>query len=300
MLEKKKKKNNRIKKDEQINGFVFVLPALLIIGIFNFWPAVRLFLLSFSNYSIMAKKGEFIGISNYLSMFEDKEFINSLKVTIKMAILIVPIQTILALLFAVAINRKKRIYKFFRVVYFIPAITSFVAVAILWKQLLNPSFGLVNSILESLGLPRSQFLSAIPDAFYSTVFVCIWKSWGYFMVIFISGLQDIPSDVKDATRIDGANSFQELIYITIPMLRKTTLLVIVVTTMDAIKLFVPAYTMTAGGPIGTTTTTVYYVWRQAFRLSEIGPASAMSILLFVIIGIIVILQFKIGGEEQYE
>jgi multiple sugar transport system permease protein len=264
------------------------------------WPAIRLFLLSFTNYNVMSKFGNWVGFKNYASMFSDKEYTNSLLVTIKMALIIVPVQTVLALLFAVAVNREGRIFKFFRTGFFIPSITSFVAVAILWKQLLNPSFGLVNSLLKSLGLPTSQFLSSIPDAFYSVIFVCIWKSWGYFMVIFISGLQDISQDIRDATKIDGANSLEELLFITIPMLKRTILLVVVVTTMDAIKLFVPAYTMTAGGPIGTTTTTVYYLWRKAFRLQEIGSASAMSMILFMLIAIIVIIQFRIGSGDNNE
>ncbi len=290
----------KVNRNEQIFGLVFIVPALVIIGIFYVWPAIRLFLLSFTNYNVMSKFGNWVGFKNYASMFSDKEYTNSLLVTIKMALIIVPVQTVLALLFAVAVNREGRIFKFFRTGFFIPSITSFVAVAILWKQLLNPSFGLVNSLLKSLGLPTSQFLSSIPDAFYSVIFVCIWKSWGYFMVIFISGLQDISQDIRDATKIDGANSLEELLFITIPMLKRTILLVVVVTTMDAIKLFVPAYTMTAGGPIGTTTTTVYYLWRKAFRLQEIGSASAMSMILFMLIAIIVIIQFRIGSGDNNE
>lgn len=299
-MKEEKSMRGKVNRNEQIFGLVFIVPALVIIGIFYVWPAIRLFLLSFTNYNVMSKFGNWVGFKNYASMFSDKEYTNSLLVTIKMALIIVPVQTVLALLFAVAVNREGRIFKFFRTGFFIPSITSFVAVAILWKQLLNPSFGLVNSLLKSLGLPTSQFLSSIPDAFYSVIFVCIWKSWGYFMVIFISGLQDISQDIRDATKIDGANSLEELLFITIPMLKRTILLVVVVTTMDAIKLFVPAYTMTAGGPIGTTTTTVYYLWRKAFRLQEIGSASAMSMILFMLIAIIVIIQFRIGSGDNNE
>jgi ABC-type sugar transport system permease subunit len=280
---------------DNLQGYMFILPALLIIGIFFIYPAVQLFGLAYTDYNLMSGRGNFIGLANFKALLGNEDFIGSLVVTFKLALFIVPVQTIIALIMAVFVNQKLATMKIFRTIYFIPAITSFVAVAIMWKQIYNPTFGLANSILGILNLGPFQFLSSKSQALIAVAITCIWKSWGYFMVIFISGLQDIPQEIQEASRIDGANQIERFFYITVPMLKKVTLFVIIITTMDAIKLFIPSFTMTAGGPLGSTDTTVHYIWRQAFRLQQVGPAAAMSTVLFVVIIVITILQFKVDG-----
>ncbi len=293
-------KNQKLNKTaiESLNGYLFILPALLVIGIFFINPAIKLFSLAYTDYNLMSGKGGFIGLENFKSLFTNEDFLNSLSVTLKLAIFIVPIQTLIAMIMAVFVNQKLKGIKIFRTIYFIPAIVSFVAVAITWKQIYNPTFGLANTILGVFNLGPYQFLSSKSQALISVGITCIWKSWGYFMVIFLSGLQDIPGEVNEACKIDGANSIQRFIFITVPMLRKTTLFVVVITTMDAIKLFIPAFTMTSGGPLGSTDTTVHYIWRQAFRLQQVGPAAAMSTVLFVIIVVITIIQLKLEGKND--
>lgn len=279
-------------------GYLFILPAVLIIGIFFVYPAIQLFTIGFTDYNLMSGRGSQVGFSNYANMFRNPDFVNSLGVTFKLALFIVPTQTLIALIMAVLVNQKLRGVSLFRVLFFFPAITSFVAVAIMWKQMYNPTFGLANTLLQWLHLPRMRFLSSKQQALISVGVACIWKSWSYFMVIFISGLKEIPQEIEEAARIDGANSFQQFLFITLPMLKRVTLFVVVITTMDAIKLFIPAFTMTSGGPLGTTDTTVHYVWRQAFRLMQVGPAAAMSTVLFLIIVAITLVQFKIGSKEN--
>ena len=283
---------------ENLSGYLFILPAFIIIGVFFIVPAIQLFSLAYTDYNMMRGNGDFIGFDNFIKVFQDKEFGNSLLVTFKLAIFIVPVQTFIALAMATFVNEKIRGIKVFRTIYFIPAITSFVAVAIMWKQMYNPSFGLVNTLLGAIGLGPYQYLSSPDQAVLAMGITCIWKSWGYFMVIFISGLQEIPGDIYEASRIDGANSLQKFFYITVPMLKKTTVFVLIITTMDAIKLFIPAFTMTSGGPNGATDTAVHHIWRQAFRLEQVGPATAMSTILFVIIVVITILQFKLSGKDD--
>ncbi len=297
-----KAKNYQIKKTiaDNLQGYMFILPALLIIGIFFIYPAVQLFGLAYTDYNLMSGRGNFIGLANFKALLDNEDFIGSLVVTFKLALFIVPVQTIIAMIMAVFVNQKLAAMKIFRTLYFIPAITSFVAVAIMWKQIYNPTFGLANSILGILNLGPFQFLSSKSQALIAVAITCIWKSWGYFMVIFISGLQDIPQEIQEASRIDGANQVERFFYITVPMLRKVTLFVIIITTMDAIKLFIPSFTMTAGGPLGSTDTTVHYIWRQAFRLQQVGPAAAMSTVLFVVIIMITILQFKVDGKLNDE
>lgn len=292
------KARRRLILKENLSGYLFILPAFIIIGIFFIVPAIQLFSLAYTDYNMMRGNGDFIGFDNFIKVFQDKEFGNSLLVTFKLAIFIVPVQTFIALAMATFVNEKIRGIKVFRTIYFIPAITSFVAVAIMWKQMYNPSFGLVNTLLGAIGLGPYQYLSSPDQAVLAMGITCIWKSWGYFMVIFISGLQEIPGDIYEASRIDGANSLQKFFYITVPMLKKTTVFVLIITTMDAIKLFIPAFTMTSGGPNGATDTAVHHIWRQAFRLEQVGPATAMSTILFVIIVVITILQFKLSGKDD--
>lgn len=283
---------------ENAAGYAFILPALCVIGLFFVYPAVRLFGLAFTDYNIMAGAGRYTGIANFKNAFLNPDFLNSLGVTFRLAVFIVPVQTAIALVMAVFVNQRMKGIAFFRTVYFIPAITSFVAVAIMWKQIYNPTFGLANTLLGFLGFAPMRFLSSKVEALLCVGVTCIWKSWGYFMVIFVSGLQEIPGEVREAAKIDGASPIQEFFFVTIPMVKKITLFVMIITTMDAIKLFIPSFTMTAGGPLGTTDTAVHYIWRQAFRLQQVGPAAAMSTVLFVIIVLITVVQFKVGNKDN--
>jgi multiple sugar transport system permease protein len=282
---------------ESIIGYIFILPAALVIGLFVLYPTIRLFSLSFTDSNLLGGKASFIGISSYLNLIQDPDFINAFKVSFTMAIIIIPTQTALALFMAVQVNKKLKGVNIFRTIYFIPAVTSFVAVTIFWKQIYNTDFGLANTILTFFKLPAGQFLSSPDQAMLSVIITCVWKAWGYFMVIFIAGLQGIPGEVKEAAVIDGANSLQEFWYIILPMLKRTILFVAIITTMDAIRLFIPSYTMTAGGPMGKTDTLVYYIWRTAFRLSEIGSAAAMAVVLFIVILVITIVQFKVTDRD---
>lgn len=289
---------NKKKIINNLTGYGFILPALLVIGVFFIYPAFQLIKLSFSNYNMMAGNGDFVGVKNYMGLMQDKEFFNSLWVTLKLAIFIVPVQTFLALIMAVFVNQKLPCVKIFKTIYFIPAITSFVAVAILWKQMYNPTFGLMNSIMKAMGFGPFQYLSSKSQAIISMGITCVWKSWGYFMVIFFSGLQEISGEIKEAAKLDGVNFIQEFFYITLPMVKRTMLFVMIITTMDAIKLFIPPFTMTSGGPINSTNTIVHYIWRQAFRLQQVGPATAMAIVLCLIVIIITAVQFKFGDKED--
>jgi ABC-type sugar transport system permease subunit len=282
---------------ENMSGFLFILPAFIIIGTFFLVPAFRLFHLSFTDYSLLSGKWDWVGLRNFRLAFSDKDFLNSLWVTAKMAFFIVPVQGFIALAMAVLVNQKMRGVNLYRTVYFIPAIISFVAVAVIWKQMYSPTFGLISSIFEWAGLPPMKFLASETQALGSMIVACIWKSWGYYMVIFLSGLQEIPGDIREAARIDGVNPAQEFLYVTLPLIRKVTLFVVVITTMDALKLFIPAFVMTSGGPRGSTNTVVHFIWRNAFRLESVGYAAAMSTILFVAIVLITVIQFKAAGKD---
>jgi ABC-type sugar transport system permease subunit len=289
---------NRIR--ENVAGYLFILPSALVLGIFLLRPALTLFYLGFTDYALIIGRGSFVGLDNYIAMLSDAGFANAILASLKTVLLIVPIQTALALVMAVFVSQKLRGVNGFRTVYFMPAIISFVAVCVMFKQMYSPTFGLANTVLKAFGFPQLKFLADVSQALPSVVFACIWKSWGYFMVIFLSGLQEVPGEIRESAKIDGANPVQEFFLIILPMLRKVTLFVLIITTMDALKLFIPTFVMTSGNPRGTTDVVVHYIWRQAFRLERVGYAAAMSTALFLIIVVVSLLQFRFAGGSQEE
>lgn len=277
-----KKKSNKKAFCENIIGYIFIAPAVIILGIFFIYPAFNLIYISFTDYSMLRGDGSFIGLANYKALLSEQGFINSLIISLKLAFFIIPVQTAIALIMANFVNKHGSYAKIMRTLYFIPAIISFVAVCYTWRQIYSPSFGLANAFLKALGITPLEYLSSKEQALICIAITCIWKSWGYFMFIYLGALQDIPSEIRDAAKIDGANSIQEFLYITIPMVKKISAFILIITSMDAIKLFIPIFTMTGGGPNSSTDTIIHYTWRQAFRLQRIGYAAAMTTIVFLI------------------
>ncbi len=282
---------------ENLNGYLFFLPAAAILATFYLVPALRLFYTGFTKASMMSTSSTFTGFDNFSKMITDGDFHNALLVSLLTVVMIVPLQTLLALVMSVFVNQKLRGVKAFRTMYFVPAIISFVAVCVMFKQMYSVSTGLANTLLGALGMPPLKFLSSTSQALPSLVFACIWKSWGYFMVIFLSGLQDIPMEIRESARIDGANPVQEFLYITVPQLKNVFFFVLIITTMDALKLFIPTHVMTSGNPRGVTDVIVHYIYRTAFRLDDVGYASAMSTVLFIVVVGITLLQFRLAGRR---
>ncbi len=287
-------KEHRIK--FQYIGYLFILPAVLIIGTFYIYPSLNLIPMSFKEYNILqgVGSGMFTGFANYAKIFGDGEFWNALKNSFIFAVVVIPAQTAIALIMAVFVNNKARFVPFFRTVFFIPVLISFVVVSVFWKQIFDPYFGLANSLLAVLGIPPQGFLIDPSQAMASVIFVSIWKSWGWFMIIFLAGLQGIPRQLYESASIDGATKLREFFSITLPMVRRTLLFVLIITTIDAIKIFAPVYIMTGGGPLDRTDTVVHHVWKTAFRFNEMGYASSMAVFLFLIVFIITLVQLRLN------
>jgi ABC-type sugar transport system permease subunit len=213
-------------------------------------------------------------------------------------VMVVIIQTAVGFLASLLITNTGRISAILRTLYFIPVVMSFVVVGYLWRGLFNHDYGLINALLSSMGIRRQGFLSDPRQALVSVTITCIWKSWPYVMMIFLAGLKEIPIELYESARLDGAGKRQQLGLITIPLLRRTTLFVLVITTMDSVvKVFTPVFIMTSGGPRGETDMLVHYTWRMAFRMGDLGYASSITIFIFLFLVIVSLIQMKIGESD---
>lgn len=299
----KRRMRNRVssmKKREWINAYIFILPALLVIACFCLYPAIRLFYMSCNNFGIYegVYSSRFVGLKNFKWIFEDSTFWKTLWNTFYFPLVITPIQTAIALGMALLLNKQKRFKNFFRTVYFIPVVMSYVIVATFWKNMMNTEFGTINQILGTLGIKAIPFLSNKNLSKGSIAAVAIWKSWAWYMVIFMTAIESIPESLYEAASIDGANASQRFRYITLPQLRKTFLFVIIISTMNCIKLFTPIMVMTDGGPADSSRVIVHYIWTTAFMYNDYGSAAAMSVILFAIVLLISIIQFKVIDQKE--
>lgn len=285
---------------ENITGYLFLLPSLVILGLFLLVPAVMSLYYSFTDYYMLTPTlTEFIGIENYKNILSDTEFRQSIMNIFKFVIFIMPIQVGTALGLALLVNRSKRGSLFYKIAYFSPVVMSLVVVSVLWLYLLNPSSGLINEVLQTFGFSAQPFLSSPNQAMYTIIFVSAWQGAGYQMLIFLAGLQNIPSEVYEAATIDGASKWQQFWYMTLPMLKPTSFMILTTTLIDAFKLIIQPMVMTQGGPLNSTLTPVYYIYRTGFTDRQLGFASALTVMYGGLIIVFSILQRKfIGGDSN--
>lgn len=277
--------------------YLFLLPALIFMGIFLFYPIVDVFRLSFTDYN-MITEANFLGAQNYEDLFNDPLFWKTLKNSFIYLIGVVPLLVILPIFIAVLVNRKIKGIKWFRAAYYIPVVTSMVVVGIMWKWLYKGN-GLLNYILMTFGLINDpiKWLTTTKYALYSVMAVTVWKGLGYYMVIYLAGLQSIPEELYEVAQIDGANLWQKHLYITIPLLKPSILLVSILSSIAAMKVFTEVYVMTKGGPINSSKTLVFYIYEKAFENLNLGYAAAMGFILFIAIFILSYINFQVMGQE---
>jgi multiple sugar transport system permease protein len=282
-----------------IVAFIFVLPALINFTVFRYIPIFSALKASFWDYNLLAGYQKMVGFSNYsYALTEDPIFWQSIKVTTLFTLGYVPIQVVVALGLAVFTNQNKPGIGIIRSLIFIPVVISFIVVSIILGLVFNKDFGLLNALLQTLGLSRLEFLTSTRNALPTLIAISIWKDVGYAVMILVPGLKGIPSEYYEAAIVDGANQWQKFWHISLPMLRRQLAFVIVTTTMFAFQIFIPVYSLTHGGPSRTTQVIVYYIYRKAFQFGEMGYASALSIILLLIILTINIFQTRILLHEQ--
>lgn len=286
MAKAEKKKLSGRKRDERVAAYIFVAPAVILLIAFLVVPMIYTVYFSGFKYQIMRPDAmKFIGLENYQKLFSDKNFWLALKNSVYFTVIVVPCQCVLALALALLVSKKFRGVAVFRTMYFAPQLTSMVVISVLWSVLYNanPNTGLINSILVSLGMSPIKFLSDASTAMNSIIFMSAWQGAGYQMMIFLAGLQGIPRDQYEAASVDGATKFKQFLYITIPGLKGTIKYVIMITMIQAMKLFTQPYIMTQGGPKNSTKTLVYYIYTQGFQKGNFGYACSIAAVFFVIV-----------------
>ena len=274
------------KRNERITAYLFIAPAVVLLIAFLVVPMIYTAYFSVFKYQIMRPDNiDFIGIDNYTKLFADKNFWVALKNTVYFTIIVVPAQCALALGLALLVSKKFRGVSVFRTMYFSPQLTSMVVIAVLWSVLYNanPNTGLINSLLVNIGLKPINFLTNEHTAMNAIIFMSAWQGAGYQMMIFLAGLQGIPRDQYEAASVDGATKWNQFRYITLPGLRGTIKYVIMITMIQAMKLFTQPYIMTQGGPKNATKTLVYYIYTQGFQKGNFGYACSIATVFFVIV-----------------
>ncbi len=283
----------------KLEPWLYLAPVVIGVVIVTGGAIVASFLLGFTDWDLIRPPG-WIGLANYREMMGSDLFRTVLGNTLYFTALMVPTSVAGSLALALLINRKIRGITFFRTVFFFPVVTSMIAVAVVWSWLYNPEFGLINYLLrEVLGIEGPAWLSSTSWAMPAIVLMTVWKGVGYNMLIFLAGLQSVPTELHEAAVIDGAGRFRRLISITLPILSPTTFFVLVITMIGSFQLFEQTYALTQGGPANSTLTLSYHIYQNAFQHLRMGYATAMAYVLFGVTFIVTLLQFRMQRRWVY-
>jgi ABC-type sugar transport system permease subunit len=272
----------------------FVAPFLVMLAVFQYWPVFAMVRDSLYDFQLLnPAQRSFIGLANYIDLFTDIDRLQAFAVTFGFAAGVVCAVIPVSFLLAVYLNSKLPARALIRTIVFLPVVTSAVVIATMWTFLLEPNNGLVDSVLSAIGLPRLAFLTARPEALPSIVLMMLWQQTGFATVLFLSGLQAIPSELEDAAAVDGASAAQRLRHVTLPLLTRTTVFVVVMMTVFSLQAFAPPLIMTGGGPEGTTNFVAYDIYSLAFSLQQPGLASAVSVVFMLVVLAISLLQMRL-------
>lgn len=280
-------------------GFAFALPAMALFVAFAIIPIARTFYISFFDYDLLSTP-TFIGLDNYSTIVDDPRFHSSLLHSFGyVAMTYIPVW-MLALLLALALNTRIKARSLFRTVYFIPVVMSWVVVSVIWKLIFHRG-GLLNVMfLDPVGVPPKTWLTDQELAPFGIAMMSIWKEVGFFMVIFLAGLQAIPGEYYEAARVDGSGPWQLFRHITVPLLQPTILFATVIGLITGLQVFIPQFVMTQGGPVNATLVLTLDIYQTAFVFLKMGKAAAMSVVLFAIIALITLIQFRLYRSRAYQ
>ena len=271
--------------------YLFLVPAAVILILFFFVPFFESFVLSFQNYRSDIYNPQWVGLENYIKLFNAPIFWKTLANTFIYLIGVVPVLVVFSLVIAILVNQKLRGIKIFRVIIYIPVIVSIVVAGIAWKWIYADN-GILNYMISLFDISKIGWLTDPRFALYSVMAVTTWKGLGYYMVIYLAALTSVPKDLYEASDIDGANVLQKHSAVTVPHLMPTITLVSVISSISAMKVFVEIYVMTQGGPLNASKTIVYYIYQRAFENLDMGYASAAGVVLLVIVMIMSIINVK--------
>jgi ABC-type sugar transport system permease subunit len=287
---------------ENLIGWGFAVPFMIIFLVFMAGPIVASAILSLTDFGISDLRdplgATFIGVENYVALASDPKFVKSIFNTAYFVLVGVPLTLGIGLGAALALNRG--ITKFrtlFRVGYYLPVVTSIVAIAVVWRFVLNPDQGLVNMALASVGITGPNWLASSALAMPAIIAMAVWRNLGFAMVVFLAGLQTIPAQLYEAAAIDGANRWQAFRHVTVPMLRPTILFISVMTTIGYLQLFEEPFVMTDGGPLDSTLSVAMYMYQQGFEFFHQGYGAAIAWVLFILVAIVAFVQFRVLRSE---
>ncbi len=293
---------SHLEKRQRRAAWLFLAPALTLIGVFFFLPIVIGFALSLTDFDIYAIGSidtvRFVGADNYQSTLGSGEFWNAFRNTAYFVFLGGPLSVIVSLAGAILVSgRLARFKEIFRTLYFAPVITTLVAVAVVWRSLYHPRYGLMNYALAKLGIPAIDWLGDPVWAMPAIVLMAVWKTFGYNMLIFVAGLISIPEELYEAAEVDGASAWQRVLHVTLPSLAPTFLFVSLITLIGYFQVFAEPYVMTQGGPVRSTVTLMLLMYEEGFRWWRMGNASAIAFLLFVITLVGTMIQLKLRKAD---
>jgi multiple sugar transport system permease protein len=286
-----------------LTGWLFAAPFVVIFAVFLAIPILASFVLSFTNFGIANIQDWFsadlIGADNYTKLFDDEKFLKAARNTGVFVLFGVPLTIALGLAAAVGVNQALgRVIALFRVGYYLPVVTSIVAIAVVWRYLLAPDTGLINLALDAFGIQGPNWLGQRSTALGSIIALGVWRNLGFDMVIFLAALQGIDSTLYEAARVDGARAWHIYRLITVPLLRPAILFLTVITTAGYLQLFEEPFVMTGGGPLDSTLSVSMYVYQQGFSFLNLGYASAIAYALFVAIVVLAAIQFRLLRSDD--
>jgi multiple sugar transport system permease protein len=281
----------RLRRGEHIWLWVLLAPTLVGLLVGTLGPVLAAIGISFANWDVITPPS-FAGLANYQRLLKDPTFSKALINTVYYVGVMVPVSTVLSLALALLMNQKLRAITWYRTAYFLPVVSSTVAVALVWSWIYSKDFGLLNFVLRSVGLDPIAWLSSTKWAMPAVIIMGVWGTLGEGMIIFLAGLQSISQSYYEAAEVDGASGWQKLRRITLPLITPSLFFYFIITMINAFQTFEQIYIMTRGGPVNSTTTIVYYIYRNAFRNFKMGYASAQAIVLFAIIMVLTLIYWR--------
>ena len=287
---------NMYNKKIQIAGFYFVLPTLIIYGIFLIYPMITAFHYSFFKWNLLSEK-KYVGLSNFAKMINDKRFWNSYITTFHFTLISIVLIIILSFILALILEKSFKFKNIFQSAIFIPVILTMVSIAVVW-QFMFQSTGILSNLFIDLFGTKVKWLTSTKIAPYSMILVNVWKMTGYYMIIFIAGLLNVPNTFYEAARVDGANYFERLIYITLPQMKNTFILVFVSGVIFSFAAFPQQYVMTEGGPGRSTEVLALLIYKQAFEFTKFGYYSSISVAFFASLLLFSIIQLRLFKSES--
>lgn len=297
-LPRTRPRNRRLVSRNTVAGWSFILPNFVGFAVLTLLPVAVLFYVAFTNWNVFGV-AEWTGTANFRRMWGDASFWTALRNTVYYTVFHIPLTLAASLGLALLLNRKLRGVRFFRTVAFFPYITSIVAIAIVWNQLFSPEYGPINALLRAVGVDNAPgWTTSSTWSMPAVIIVGTWRYMGYYMLLFLAGLQTIPAQLYEAAETDGATPWQRFVHVTLPGLRHTTFFVTVLLTIESFKVFDLILVMTGGGPGQSTLVLSQYIYQKGFEENQFGYASAVSVVLFAICFSITVVQFMVNKRRN--